>query len=54
MPIEKQVFWLEISVDDLLGMEIFECQGDFCSIEFSNWVREPLGIQLVKIFSCIV
>lgn len=42
MAVEKQVFRLQISVDDILGVQIFQCQSSFGSIKLGNGVGETL------------
>jgi hypothetical protein len=49
MPVEQQVFWLQIPVDDLLRVEVFQCEGDLGSIEFCYRVRESLSCELVTL-----
>lgn len=39
---EQQVFRLEISVDDIEGVEVVDSEGDFCGVEFGNGVWESL------------
>lgn len=43
MPIQQQVLGLQVSVNDVLGVQIFQCQSGLGSIEFGNRVWEPLG-----------
>lgn len=40
--IKQKIFGLEISVDDILGMKVFQGQSDFGRIEFGDRVRESL------------
>ena len=45
--VEEQVLGLQISVDDILGMQIFECQRHFGRIEFSDGIWEALSLSAV-------
>jgi hypothetical protein len=49
MPVKQQVFWLQIPVDDLFCVEVFQCEGNLGSIEFCYRVRESLSYGLVKL-----
>lgn len=42
VPIEQEVLGLEITVNDVEGMEVVQRQGDFGSVELGNRVREAL------------
>lgn len=42
MAIEQQVFWLQISVNYFLLVQVFDCQDDFGGIELGYWVGESL------------
>lgn len=46
MTIEEKIFGLEISVDDVLSVEVFQCKGNLCGVEFSDWVREALNLSV--------
>ncbi len=39
---EKDVFWFEISIDDVEGMEVIDCESDFGCVEFGDGVWESL------------
>lgn len=45
MSVQKQVLGFEIPVDDVLCMEVFECQGDFGGIEFGDRVWKTLDFE---------
>lgn len=42
MPVEQQVFWLEISIYNIPFMEIFESQCHFGGVELGDGVWETL------------
>ena len=42
VPIEEQVFWLQISIDDVHRVQVIESQSDLGGIELGNWIREAL------------
>ena len=42
MSIEQKVLGLQISVDDVLCVQILESKRDLCCVEFGNRVRETL------------
>lgn len=46
--IQQQVFGLQITIDDVLGMKVFQGQGHFSGIEFGYWVWEPLQSDVSK------
>ena len=46
--IEKQIFWLQIAINDLLLVKIFESQGHFCSVKLRDWVGEALEYGLAE------
>jgi len=39
---EEDIFWFEVTVDDLVCVEVVEGHRHFGGIEFRHWVREPL------------
>lgn len=47
--VKKQVLGFQISVYDLLRMQILERKGDFRSIEFGDWIRKSLEYSCVNI-----
>lgn len=42
MSVQQQVFWLQVTIDDVLPVQIFEGQGHFGSVELGYRVGEPL------------
>ena len=38
--IQKNVLWLEVSVDDISFVKVFQGKKDFCSIELRNILCE--------------
>ena len=40
--VEQNIFRIEITVDDIKGMQVIEGEGHFCCIKFCDWIREPL------------
>jgi len=40
--VEQQVFWFEITVDDVVRVEVVEGERDLGSVELGHWVREAL------------
>jgi hypothetical protein len=42
MSVKEQVLGFQISVYDLLRMQILERKGDLRCIEFCDWIRKPL------------
>ena len=44
MSIQQQILGLQVTVDDVHAMEVFERKRDFCSVELRDRVREALGI----------
>lgn len=44
MPVYRQqnVFGLEVAVDDVVFVEMIQCEGDFGGVEFGYWVGEAL------------
>jgi len=42
MPVEQQVFGLEVAIYDFQRMEIVESEGDFGGVELCDWIREAL------------
>ena len=46
---EQDVFWLEIAVDDVEGMEVVESECDLGGEELGDWIRESLFDSLLSI-----
>lgn len=44
MAIEEQVFRLQISINDVLGVQILKRQSNLCSVEFGDRVWETLRV----------
>lgn len=44
MAIQKQIFGLQVAVDDVLLMQIIECERDLSSIKLGHGVREALSM----------
>ena len=42
MPVKEQIFGLQISIDDVVLVQILDCQGDFGSIELCYRIGKPL------------
>ncbi len=42
--IEKQIFGLQITIDDVMRMQIVESECDFCGVELGNGVGEALRL----------
>ena len=42
MSVKEQIFRLQVSINDIERMQIIQCEGNLCGIEFGNWVGEPL------------
>lgn len=42
MPVEEQVFGFQVSVYDVLFVEVFESKGNLCGVEFGNRIGEAL------------
>ena len=42
--VEQKVFGLQISVDDVFGMEIFQGEGGLGSVKLGNGIGESLGV----------
>jgi len=40
--VEKEVFGLEIPVDDVLRMQVFEGKCHFCCVELRDWIWKSL------------
>ena len=40
--IQQDVFRFEISIDDILGVQMVKGERDFCSVEFGNRFRKSL------------
>lgn len=40
--VEEDVFWLEVAVNDVEAVEVVECEGDLCCVEFGDWIWKPL------------
>lgn len=45
MPIEQEVFGLEVPIDDMHGMEVVKRQCDFRSVEFGNRIGKTLCVR---------
>lgn len=45
--IEEKIFWLEVSVDDGLGVEIFEDENQLARVEQGRGIAEMTGISQV-------
>lgn len=43
MTVEEQVLGLEVSIDDVLGMQILQRQRDFCGVELCDGIWEALS-----------
>ena len=48
VPVEQQVFRLEITVDDIPRVQVLERQRDFGGVKLSNGVREALDTQTIN------
>jgi len=40
--VKKEVFGLEIPIDDVLRMQVFEGKCHFCCVELRDWIWESL------------
>lgn len=40
--VEKQIFWFEIAVDDVVGVEVIESERDLSSVELGHRIRKAL------------
>lgn len=40
--VEQNILRLEVTVDDIKGMQVIEGEGHFSRIKFRYWIREPL------------
>ena len=47
--VEQDVFWFEISVDNVVLMEVFECEYEFCNVEFGSiFLESAFFLQMPK------
>ena len=46
MSIQKQVFWLQVAINYLLGVKILESQSDLGGVELCDRVRKSLDFNL--------
>lgn len=42
MSVQEQVFGFQVTVDDILIVQVFKGKGDFGGVEFGNWIWESL------------
>ena len=42
MTVQQEVFRLQVSIDNLLRMEVFQCEDHFGRVELSNGIGEAL------------
>jgi hypothetical protein len=49
--VEEDVFGFEVAVDDVEIVEVVEGEGDFCSVEFGDWIWKSLGRFVVELRS---
>ena len=42
VPVEEQVFRLQVSIDDVQRMQIVQSKGDLGCVEFGDWIGEAL------------
>ena len=47
--IKQNVLWLEIAINDIVGMQVIESQRNLSSIEFGHRVRKTLPGPAVRI-----
>lgn len=42
MTIKQEILRLQVTIDDLMMMQILEGKSDFCSVELGDWIGESL------------
>lgn len=52
--VQKDVLWLEVSVDNTVGVEALQSQQDLSGVEAGSVFREPLfSAQMIKKFASV-